>query len=568
MNNLPVPYAAPPPPVLVDTSGRPLRSATTILTTDIGGPTMAGVRSILSDHPAQGLDPARLTQILRAAETGDATAYLELAEEMEEKDLHYRSVLATRRLAVAQLPIRVEAAGDSSEEEADALIIRNWLKRLTLQAELFDILDAIGKGFSATEIIWSTSGGKWMPEKLKRRDPRFFEFDQLTGETLLLKGGIEGHSGVPQPLPQWKFIVHEHGTKSGLTIRGGLARAAAWLYLFKNYTLKDWMTFLEVYGLPLRVGKYQNGTSEDDIRKLAQAVAQIGSDAGAVIPASMMIEFITSQGGAANPEMFQGLCTYADDQLSKAVLGQTSSSDAKAGGLGSGQANLHGEVRHDIEAFDAVTLSATLTRDLAVPMVMFNRGMRDRYPLVLIGRADPVDVKAALEAIAAGLQAGVKIGVGYFRKVTEIPEPEPDEELLQTPSAPAAQNAQEDAQGRELPEKGSRAFLTPLKPTREGNPPRPEGGEVAAAAQPAREPDAIDRMVEEALGNWEGMTGPAIEGFEAMIVAATSMEEVRELLALRAGDMIMEMDIGTIVEFGERAGFAAQIAGLVEGPKE
>src|SRR3546814_21150705 len=70
------------------------------------------------------------------------------------KDLHYLSVLGTRKRAVSQLPINVEAASEDPNDELDAQLIRDWLKRLTLQAELFDILDAIGKGYSVTEIVW------------------------------------------------------------------------------------------------------------------------------------------------------------------------------------------------------------------------------------------------------------------------------------------------------------------------------------------------------------------------------------------------------------------------------
>ena len=78
-----VPYQAPDVPALVDLRGKPLRAAVQTLTSEIGGPTLSGVRNIWSGHPAQGLNPAKLACLLRAAEQGDATAYLELAEEIE-----------------------------------------------------------------------------------------------------------------------------------------------------------------------------------------------------------------------------------------------------------------------------------------------------------------------------------------------------------------------------------------------------------------------------------------------------------------------------------------------------
>src|SRR3546814_13929167 len=70
-------------------------------------------------------------------------------------------------------------------------------------SELFDILDAIGKGYSVTEIVWKL-GDTWLPEKLKYRDPRSFEFDQVSGAELLLRGD----DGIPTQLHPPKYIVH------------------------------------------------------------------------------------------------------------------------------------------------------------------------------------------------------------------------------------------------------------------------------------------------------------------------------------------------------------------------
>ncbi|MEO7691278.1 MAG: DUF935 domain-containing protein [Sphingomonas sp.] len=561
-----VPFQAPPPPALVDSSGRPLRTAVDTLTREISAPMLAGMRSIMSGHPAKGLDPARLASILLQAETGDATAYLELAEEMEEKYPHYLSVLGTRKRAVSQLPINVKSASADREDEADAQLVRDWLDRLTLQGELRDILDALGKGYSATEIIWELTPEVWLPGKLKFRLPQFFEFDKITGEQLLLKGGIDGTGGLPEPLSEHKYIVHIAQAKSGLPIRGGLARGVAWFYLFTNFTIKDWMTFLEVYGLPLRVGKYASGTSEDDIRLLARAVAQIGSDAGCVIPQSMMMEFITSQGGAANPEMFERLCKYADDAVSKAVTGQTSSADAKSGGLGSGQANLHGDVRDDIKDADAMDLSVTLTEQVAKVIVMLNRGMRKRYPMIIVGKTDPVDVKQALESIQVGVKLGVPIAVSTFRKLTDLPEPKPGEDLLQAPVAAPPATGAENGDGGSGAKTPPVALLGPSYGPRGPNQKRGKDAIAAATELAGRTPDAIDRAVADAIGQLGGLDDALMDKFDELLAAATTMEEVQELMAIRAGDIIAGMDVTALAQLVERMGFSAMIAGLVEAP--
>jgi len=66
------------------------------LTGEMAGAQVGGVRQPISGHPADGLTPQRLANILRAAAEGEPEAYFELAEDIEERDLHYAAVMATR----------------------------------------------------------------------------------------------------------------------------------------------------------------------------------------------------------------------------------------------------------------------------------------------------------------------------------------------------------------------------------------------------------------------------------------------------------------------------------------
>ena len=146
---------------LYDADGNPVDK--TRLVEEVAAPTVTGVRQILSGHPAQNLTPQRLTALLLAAEQGDALAYLELAEEMEEKDLHYRSVLSTRKLQVAGLPVKVEAATDDAEDVKAADLVRDFLNTGVLAEAVQDILDAVGKGYSVCEIMWRGKAGSRLP---------------------------------------------------------------------------------------------------------------------------------------------------------------------------------------------------------------------------------------------------------------------------------------------------------------------------------------------------------------------------------------------------------------------
>jgi phage gp29-like protein len=545
-------------PALVDARGRPLRAPPAVLRQEIAAPTTMGVRSIISGHPAQGLTPGRLAALLRGAEQGDAIAYLELAEEMEEKDLHYLSVLGTRKRQVAQLPITVEPAGESAEEKADAQLVQDWLDRDLLEAELFDILDAVGKGLSATEIIWEFSETAWLPAKLKWRDPRFFELDQVTGEELLLRD-----VGPSTRLPPAKFLVHFHQAKSGIPIRGGIARAVAWGYMFKNYAIKDWVAFLETYGMPLRVGKYDNGESTANIQTLLDALAQLGSDAAAAFPRTMDVEFIDGKAGTAPNDLWRSMAEYIDDQVSKVVLGQTNTTDAKAGGLGSGQAQVHNDVRGDIERADAKLLAATLNEQLVKPIVMLNRGPRLRYPRIKIGRPDEVDVAAMVSAVTALVPLGVEISAEDVRERAGLPAPKPGAKLLA--SAQAAQEPPDDADGPEGPEKPARRLSGALRPSQRDDSGGADGADAEASAIRRPIADPIDAAIDETLGDWEQLLRPVIAPVEAVIASASSLENLRG----RVVEAIASMEVEELTELLARSCFGARLAGDVDaGPAD
>lgn len=417
---------------LLDASGRPVR--TSELKGEQAAPTVTGVRQLRTGHPAQGLTPKRLAGVLREAEDGDPTRYLELAEEMEEKDLHYLSAISTRKRQVAQLEISVQPGDDSGLAEEHAELIRRWVAREDLQDELVDVLDAVGKGFSATEIVWETSERDWRPARLEWRFPQWFRFDREDGKTLMLLG----ETGVEEPLAPFKFIVHQAKVKSGLAIRGGLARAAAWAYLFKNYDIKDWVGFVEVYGQPIRVGKYQPGATEDEKDVLLRAVASIGSDAAAIVPSTMMIDFVESATkGTTATDLYEKLALYLDRQVSKAVLGQTLSSEpGESGSLALGQ--VHDSVREDIERSDAHQLAATLNRDLVRPMIDLNFGPQAAYPRLAIGRPEEENLEFLVNSVEKLVPLGFRVGQRQMRQRLGFEEMAKDDTPLVAPAVPPA----------------------------------------------------------------------------------------------------------------------------------
>ncbi|PZO81613.1 MAG: DUF935 domain-containing protein [Mesorhizobium amorphae] len=516
---------------LLDAYGRPIdRQA---LRQEQASPTTAGIRRHDAMHPAAGLTPGRLARLLRNSIENDAEQYLALAEDMEERDQHYGSVLATRKLQVAGLDITVEAATDDKAGIAHADLVREIIERDAFQFELIDILDAIGKGFSATEILWDTSEGQWRPRALKRREPRWFEFDRIDGETLLLR-----EPGGPVPLQPFGWIVHEGKAKSGLPIRGGLARGAAWTFLFKAFTVRDWAIFCEAYGQPLRLGKYDAGASERDKEVLLEAVTNIGTDYAAIVPVSMAVEFVGAQ-LAGNHELYEKRADWLDRQTSKSVLGQTATTDAIAGGHAVGKT--HDRVRDDIEKADARQLAATLRRDLVRALVDLNFGPQKAYPRLKIGRPEEEDVEKLVRNVVQLVPFGLRVSTAVMRDKLGLPDPDAREEVLGKPApAPAP------------------VLPTPVPPAPGDKPAQTSFSATTGAGNR----DAIDRGIDLAIGDWEPLLAPLTVGLSDRLAAATTIEEATAILA----EQFAGMDVAALTEQLARAAFAARIAGEAEEP--
>ncbi len=486
---------------LLGPDGLPLKRET--LLAQQAAPSLVGTRSILSGHPSRGLTPARLASLLREAEEGNPTAYLELAEEMEEKDLHYRGVIAKRKTAVSQLPLSVVAVSDESSDQRAAALVREVISGFAIEDHLFDLLDGIGKGFAVCEILWDVSGTTWRVAGLKYRDPRWFRFDPLDGQTLHLLGD----DGLPQVLPPYQFVIHTPKSKSGLPIRGGLARACAWSFLFKSFDLRAWVEFAEIYGHPVRLGKYGPGASEIDKAALFRALSNIRRDSCAAIPNSMMMEFIEAK-QTGSIDLYERLADYLDRQISKAVLGGTAGTDAIAGGHAVGKE--HRAVEGDIEQSDARQLAATLNRDLVRPLIGFNFPPGCPCPKIIIGRPEQEDLSKLLGLTFEAVDRGMSVGQSVVRDKLGFEDPGKDEALLRpkgTPKTPPVLAA-------------SQVVLA----TSETEPP----------------PDDLEDFMAAELGHWEEVMDPLLETVRALLDDCDSLETFLERLPELAADLPLE----------------------------
>lgn len=491
-----------------------------------------------------GLTPAKLAAALKAADDGDLLNQHRVFADMEERDAHLAAEMGKRKLAVMGLDWDIVPPREATAAEKRAA---EWARGVLEDAVtpiedlILALMDGVGHGFSAVELAWRREGAELLPEFLPRPQ-EWFRLDRARRELRLTDNSADG-----APLAPFGWVLHTHGTpKTGYLGRAGLYRGLVWPFIYKAYALGDFAEFLETYGLPVVVGKYGRDASAEERASLLRAVTALGHDARAIMPLEMQLEIqkVTAEGSGTPHLAMAGWC---DGAISKLILGQVLSAEAKPTGLGSGLAEVHDEVRHDIRDADARQIAGTITRDLIYPLAALNLGGIDslrRCPRLVFDTGEPESVAQYAEALPKLVAAGLKsIPAAWVHEKLRIPQPQEGEATLG--AAPSPPFAKEGAGGIS-PVPAALAALA-------AEPPHPAGQAALDAALAGLDPAELQAQA-------EALIRPVLE-------AAVRGASEAELLGLLA-EAWPHMDESALVERLERILFAAELFGRIEAGGE
>jgi len=382
------------------------------------------VQDSFRDYPSAGLTPSKLAAILREADDGSLATAMQLFEEMEEKDAHLYSVANTRRLALTGLDWQIVSAADVRKDVDRTLAneaaahARDILTRLeSLDDTLQHLALALGRNVAVSEIVWDVVSGELQPVELAPVDFARIAFDPFDRLRIL----IESHPDEGIAPPPNKFIVHTPHSVSGHPQRGGLLRVTALAYLAKNLSLKDWLIFAEVFGMPIRIARYEPSASPEEKRELLTMLESLGSNAAGIFSRAVELQIVEANRGTAGPP-YERLLEFLNREMSKAWLGQTLTTDisGQRGSLAATQ--VQDEVRKDILADDLRKEGRTIRRDLLSPITRLRFGDRAPVPFFCRRPRRPTDARELADILDVAVnQLGVSVPQDWARDVLGIP---------------------------------------------------------------------------------------------------------------------------------------------------
>jgi len=328
------------------------------------------------DYPADGLTPLRLATLLRAADDGAVDQAMALFQQMEEKDAHLHSVANTRRLALTGLRWEIVSAVEVREgvDRMAADEAADHARGVLADIEGFDealqhLSMAMGRNVAVAENVYDVVAGE-----LRLTDIIPVGFERLVfdayGRVRIL---TEQEPQAGMELPAHKFVVHTPHTACGHPMRGGLLRVSALSYLGKHYAMKDWMVFAEVFGMPVRVARYEPSATPEEKQELLGMLRSLGTDASAVFSKAVELQLLEA-GQGKSPPPYESMCNFFNRELSKAWLGGTLTVETSGQTGTFSTAQIHDEVRLDLRQDDMAKEARTIRRDILVPLTRLQFG--------------------------------------------------------------------------------------------------------------------------------------------------------------------------------------------------
>lgn len=485
---------------------------------------------VLDDHPSAKITPSKLKQILEDAENGDIQAQHQLFMDIEEQDSSIAANMMTRKRSVLTLDWRIVEPRNATpaEEKLQAEIDELFYQYPNLEDLFIDLMDAVGHGFSALEIQWAQVNGKWVPKGFKPCPQSWFKLDK--DDSLLLRTPA---NQMGEPLRPFGWVVHRHKSRSTQLARDGLYRTLAWLYMYKHYSVRDFAEFLELYGMPIRIGKYGAGATNTEKRTLLRALAEIGHNAAGIMPESMQIELhnVANAGAASGNNPFLQMVDWCEKSIARLILGQTLTSGADGKSSTNALGNVHNEVRRDLMISDAKQIAQTITQQIILPYLQINVDPNiapHRVPYFEFDTKEYEDLSVFADAIPKLTGIGVQISESWVRDKLGIPEPQEGELILSTP------------QGEKTDEKTT--ALSAMLNHGKGCTCGCRAAALSAQNGKKDEQDELDGLIDDALANadFNQQLDPMMKQIVGVVMASESYDEAQEKLIALYPDLTSE----------------------------
>lgn len=224
-------------------------------------------------------------------------------------DTHLTGIVRKRILKVTNKPFELIDKNDERAYDLEKMLKKSWFRSFMTYA-----MESIFYGHSLIEFYWDIKNKKIDFCQLIPRE----HVSPEKGQILLQWGDYEGPSFTEGELSEWVIPI---GGNEGLGLLDGISPIA----LIKKNAIGAWSEFLELFGIPFRSAK--TNSYDVEVRNQIESMLEgMGGSAWALFPEGTDFE-IHSNGQTDSYRVFDMMIERANSEMSKAILGQTMTTD-------------------------------------------------------------------------------------------------------------------------------------------------------------------------------------------------------------------------------------------------
>lgn len=394
-----------------------------------------GLLDTYNSHPAFGLTADMLLSYYRQAERGFPVRQFDTFEDLRERNGHLRGLLDANIEAVAGCDWVIAPGRDDRPSRIAAEALDDHLRNaVPFRGFIEHHLTSPSHGFACTNTVWDVVDRLVLPiEFLHAPHRRFASPSRERAHELWLVTGNTQRDLVELVPGQWAISRYRDARNP---YAAGQLRTGCFWAMMHGWSTRDWLTFAEMFGLPLVLGFYNEAAGEASRLALEEAIKRIGEDGFAVL--SDLVEVVikdTARSGDSST-VYPKIASACEAQMSKVFAGSTTAMDT-GGDVGSyALGTVHESRQYKKDKAHARGVEVTTRNHICEPFVVWNgfdraapprlgikitRDSLDRAKsLEIIGQAVPLDPDQIYEEFSLRVPAAGK-GVKFELKPAAKP---------------------------------------------------------------------------------------------------------------------------------------------------
>lgn len=420
-------------------------------------------------------------------------------------DNHVGAVESIRKAGVESLEWEIDPGEAQSRQ---AKFVSDLFRDLDVSKMIGQALEAVDFGYQPMEVMWKRVGQFDVPFAVEAKPPEWFHFS-ADGHLLLRTRD----NWIGEEVPPYKFLLPRHRPTYQNPYGLPLCARAFWWVAFKKSGVKFWLLFAEKYGMPWPIGKVPPGSDQEKIAHTREALVNMVQDACAVIDNDSSVEFLRDGSLGSSSDLYRDLAAFCNEEISKAWLGQTLTTQIGETGGAKAAAETHYKVMGHLVRRDQKMVEQAMNQ-LIRWVVELNFGPNTVMPKFCMYEKEDVD-KILAERDGKLYSLGVRFKPAYIAKTYgldvedfEVVEPAAPpgtefnfaEREPEPGSGPKSVDHEAASISREALQQMAEGMLKPLWPVIESGETAPEKlAEALAAAYPKMDDHAFADALERAI---------------------------------------------------------------------